>query len=152
MLKYINMPKLVAFYLKEFSYRRDGTTSDLYWYVYCLCLPFIFPGFRRARMIALAIAECTNSRDQILRILNILTDAEFWIPTPGEYRTQYSGSAADVPDFGYDGTNEQPLVFYNEGTNESVLHIRLNGASRQEIEAYLELLIPFYINLIIVWH
>ncbi len=70
------MPRLVAFYLREFSGRADGEVSWLYKFIFCLCLPFVSNTFYRARLIALAIAECTESVAQIDRVLDMITASD----------------------------------------------------------------------------
>lgn len=70
------MPRLVAFYLREFSGRADGEVSWLYKFIFCLCLPFVSNTFYRARMIALALAECTESVAQIDRVLDMITASD----------------------------------------------------------------------------
>lgn len=148
MFKYINMPRLVAYYLKEFSLRVDGTTSDLYKFIFCLCLPFLSPTLWRARLIALMIAECTNSADQVARVLGVITGARVSFGTIGGgdsgHMIAYDGSH-DVPEFAYGAvTGEVPKVPYGETSNDNVMYIQLNGASLTEVEGYLPLLIPFY--------
>lgn len=94
MFRYIDMPKLVAFYLREFSYDAGGNASNLYKFVFCLCLPFVSHTFRRARLIALAIAECTNSQDQITRVLEKITGAKAdHISLDDSYYLSYDGTA-----------------------------------------------------------
>lgn len=148
MFKYILMPKLVAFYLKEFSLRKDGSTSDLYKWIFCMCLPFHFNFFRRARLNALMIAECTNSGEQIKKVLFALTGASLGIIAFAEsYSTAY-GSGNDAPDFAYDFvTGEGALVPYGFVSNAGILAISLNGASRNLVESYLPLLLPFYLDI-----
>lgn len=146
MFKYINMPRLVAHYLKEFSVRSDGTTSDLYRFMFCLCLPFVFPAFRRARLIALMIAECTNSADQVSRVLFAATGAQIHSIVPGGAPIAYDGSG-DVPQFAYDGSVDTPLVPYGQTPNNNIMYIELGSASLTEVQALLPLLIPFYVNI-----
>lgn len=100
MFRYIDMPKLVAYYLREFSYRRDGTTSTLYQFVFSLCLPFVSKQFRSARLAALAIAECTNSADQIKRLFNKLMGGDATL-TILSHNNDFLLS--------WDGTGAQPL-------------------------------------------
>lgn len=145
MFKYIDMPKLVAFFLREFSYRKDGTTSTLYKFVFCLCLPFVSYTFRRARLIALAIAQCTNSRDQITRLLEKITGATITYVTLDEsYYLSYNGTGntADIP---YNVLTD-PIMPYLTVANSLYMYIQLNGASETEVRQYLQLLIPFYVN------
>lgn len=147
MFKYIGMPKLVALYLREFSLRKDGETSVLFKFIFCLCLPFISRTFRKARLIALAIAECTNSQDQIVRLLEKITGVTVVIvPEYSDYNVQYDGTD-EVPEFSYDGTSDTPVISYNLVANAGGLNITLNGASQTEVEGYVSLLIPFYIAL-----
>lgn len=106
MFRYIDMPKLVAYYLREFSYRRDGTTSTLYQFVFSLCLPFVSKQFRSARLAALAIAECTNSADQIKRLFNKLMggDAKLTILSHNnDFQLSWDGTGAEpLFPFSYD--------------------------------------------------
>lgn len=151
MFKYINMPKLVATYLREFSCNAEGRPSALYKFIFCLCLPFVSASFRQARLNALAIAECTNSGDQIARVLKAITGADIdYVGGVGDYEVSYG-----VPEDGeeamitYDGTFNEPIVPYGDPTNAVVATVQLNGATRSDVEAYLSLLVPFYIKLII---
>lgn len=100
------MPKLVAYYLREFSYRRDGTTSTLYQFVFSLCLPFVSKQFRSARLAALAIAECTNSADQIKRLFDKLMggDAKLTILSHNnDFQLSWDGTGAEpLSPFSYD--------------------------------------------------
>lgn len=147
MFKYINMPTLVAHYLREFSFRSDYAPSLLYRFVYCLCLPFVSQYFRRARMIALAIAECTNSADQIVRVLGKITGATVSITNLyDELLIAYDKTEDVVMYFSYDATADAPVVPYTATQNEGIIYIIPNGVDRNEIEAYLKLLTPFYIN------
>lgn len=154
MFRYIDMPKLVAFYLREFSYRADGAPSNLYKFVFSLCLPFVSFTFRKARLIALAIAECTNSQDQIIRVLKKITGADMVVDSSSlDYYAPFNGTG-ESPDFPYNGSNaaaNTPLVLYSLTANAGVLVVTLNGASKAEVAAYLELLIPFYIQTIIIY-
>lgn len=106
MFRYIDMPKLVAYYLREFSYRRDGTTSTLYQFVFSLCLPFVSKQFRSARLAALAIAECTNSADQIKRLFDKLMggDAKLTILSHNnDFLLSWDGTGAEpLLPFSYD--------------------------------------------------
>ena len=106
MFRYIDMPKLVAYYLREFSYRRDGTTSTLYQFVFSLCLPFVSKQFRSARLAALAIAECTNSADQIKRLFDKLMggDAKLTILSHNnDFQLSWDGTGAEpLFPFSYD--------------------------------------------------
>lgn len=146
MFKYIDMPKLVALYLREFSLRKDGETSVLFKFIFCLCLPFISRTFRKARLIALAIAECTNSQDQIVRLLEKITGVTVEIvPEYSDYHVQYDGTD-EVPEFAYDDTSDTPVIPYNPDDNAGGTNITLNGASQTEVEGYVSLLIPFYIE------
>lgn len=153
MFRYIDMPKLVAFYLKEFSVQKDGEPSVMYKFIFCLCLPFVSYAFRRARLIALAIAECTNSQDQIQRVLEKITGATIdVIPFSAEYYAAYDGSD-DIPQFPYNNSQgmDNALVPYTPVANAGTFYITLNGASRTEVEGYLPLLIPFYIKTNIIF-
>ena len=146
MFRYIDMPKLVAFYLREFSYDAGGNASNLYKFIFCLCLPFVSRTFRRARLIALAIAECTNSRDQITRVLEKITGVSVaYTSLDDSYYMSYNGTG-NTPGFPY-GMLSEPLVPYDETPNYLYMYISLNGASEDEVRAYLQLLIPFYVKI-----
>ena len=140
MFKYINMPKLVATYLREFSCDAEGRPSALYKFIFCLCLPFVSATFRRARLNALAIAECTNSGEQIKRVLKAITGAEI----------EYRGGAVDYEvSYGAPEDGVEAMVSYGDPTNVVVATVQLNDATRSDVEAYLSFLVPFYIKLII---
>lgn len=146
MFRYINMPKLVAFYLREFSVRTDGEPSNLYKFIFCLCLPFVSRTFNRARLVALAIAECTNSRDQIFRVLEKITSVGVHdLEVNKEYYVSYDGTNA-LPDFAYN-TDSDIGVTFGQTVNSDSIYISLRGASQSEVEAYLYLLIPFYVEI-----
>lgn len=150
MFRYIDMPKLVAFYLREFSYDAGGNATNLYKFIFCLCLPFVSRTFRRARLIALAIAECTNSRDQIMRVLEKITGVSVeYTPLGDSYYMSYNGTG-NTPEFPY-GMLSEPLVPYVETPNQLYMYISLNGASEDEVRAYLQLLIPFYVKINLVF-
>lgn len=150
MFKYIDMPKLVALYLREFSLRKDGETSVLFKFIFCLCLPFISRTFRKARLIALAIAECTNSQDQITRVLEKITGVSVeYTSLDDSYYMSYNGTG-NTPEFPY-GMLSEPLVPYVETPNQLYMYISLNGASEDEVRAYLQLLIPFYVKIDLVF-
>lgn len=151
MFKYINMPKLVATYLREFSCDAAGRPSALYKFIFCLCLPFVSATFRQARLNALAIAECTNSGDQIARVLKAITGADIdYVGGVEDYEVSY-GVPADGEEvmLTYDGTFNTPIVPYGDPRNVVVATVQLNGATRSDVEAYLSLLVPFYIKLLI---
>ena len=140
------MPKLVAFLLREFSGRTDGSMSTLYKFVFCLCLPFVSQTFRRARLIALAIAECTNSADQISRLINAITGATMVINAYiGETYVSYDDTSPLQTPYSYPPTGD-PLTPYTPMANAGEIIITLNGASQSEVQAYLELLLPFYVT------
>ena len=152
MFRYINTAKLVATYLREFSFKSTSSGSIvptmLYKFVLCLCLPFVSPTFRRARLVALAIAGCTNSADQIRRVINKTTGAVVSFTEFGDnFFMSYDGTN-DPPLFPYSGLSD-PLVPYAAYTNRVVADIELNNADRNEVEAYLKLLVPFYVELTI---
>ena len=153
MFRYINMPKLVAFYLREFSVNNEGHTSLIYHFVFCLCLPFVSRTFRRARMNALAIAECTNSEDQITRVLKEITGADMLVvPNHDGCMLSYDGTYIE-PVFPYDDSDGQDdaIVIYDLVPNAEVIITDLNGATQAEVQAYLELLLPFYVGTTIIW-
>lgn len=147
------MPKLVATYLREFSCDAEGKPSALYKFIFCLCLPFVSATFRRARLIALAIAECTNSGEQIKRVLKAITGAEIeYVGGVTDYETSY-GMPDDEEEamvsYGVPDDGEEVEVPYGDPTNVVVATVALNGAIRSDVEAYLSLLVPFYIKLIV---
>lgn len=145
MLRYICMPKLVAFLLREFSGRSDGSMSTLYKFVFCLCLPFVSQTFRRARLIALAIAECTNSADQISRLINAITGATMTVNQyVDEVFVSYDDTSPLQTPYSYPPTGD-PLIPCTPAANTGEIIITLNGASQSEVQAYLELLLPFYV-------
>ena len=157
MFKYINMPKLVAFYLREFSYKSPKSGSkiaeptNLYKFVFCLCLPFVSPTFRKARLYALAIAECTNSADQIKRLFAKLTGGATinFVEYTEDVLVPYS-EYDDALMLSYDGVAE-PNVPYRHEINSVYATVTLNGTSKTYAEAYLSLLIPFYVKTNINW-
>lgn len=155
MFKYINMPKLVAYYLKEFSTRTDGQPSAFYQFIFCLCLPFISSTFNEARMIALGIAECTNSRDQISRLLNKITGATVTFDSYQlEYFLAYDGSQdATVIKLPYNNSanGDVPLVPVTPIPSSGNMIVNLNGYDQAQFESYASLLIPFYINFTITY-
>lgn len=146
MFKYINMPKLVAFYLRDFSVNKGRVASNLYQFIFCLCLPFLSPTFNRARLIALAIAQCTDSAEQIIRVINKITgavmtyerkDDSFYVP----YNFDNRGAALS-----FDGSYARPVAPYSSFPNIVDITIQLNGANADEVLGYLSLLIPFYVK------
>lgn len=139
------MPKLVAFLLREFSGRSDGSMSTLYKFVFCLCLPFVSQTFRRARLIALAIAECTNSADQISRLVNAITGVTMTVNQyVDEVFVSYDDTSPLQTPYSYPPTGD-PLIPYTPAVNAGEIIITLNGVSQSEVQAYLELLLPFYV-------
>lgn len=163
MFKYIDTPKLVAFYLREFSSTSDWQPSILYKFVFCLCLPFISQRFREARLKALAIAECTQSKDQIVRLLKQLCKQDMYDPNEVEldieitqptdaYSTTYDANDMGVWDsnrcFPYGGGNDNPIVpfGYPYNTVEINVYDEVTDAQKYALEAYLKLLIPFYVK------
>lgn len=151
MFRYINMPKLVAHYLKEFSVRTDGTPSVLYKFVFCSCLPFVSNTFNTARLIALGISECTPSSDQIVRLLFKITGANVTFEENlDDYYCGYDDTNdATCTDFVYSGAvpaTDASMVFYNPVPNEGNMIVDLNGYSREQFESYLSLILPFYTN------
>lgn len=158
MFRYIDMPKLVAYYLREFSYRRDGTTSTLYQFVFSLCLPFVSKQFRSARLAALAIAECTNSATQIKRLFNKLMDGDTTLTIlshNSDFLLSWDGTGAE-PLFPFDGSaaTNDPQVLYSPSPNLVDLTVAIPSvyddakfeSVKQTAAAYLQLLIPFYIQ------
>lgn len=141
------MPKLVAFYLKEFSVRTDGTASNLYKFIFCLCLPFVSSTFNNARMVALAIAECTTSRDQIARLLEKITGADVTFESyTEEFMCSYDGTGDATQRFVYSDGVDSPIVPYAPVPNAGNMVVVLNGFGVSQFESYAQLLIPFYIN------
>lgn len=57
----------------------------------------------------------------------------------------------DSPDFAYDGSTDTPLVPFVGAPDTATITVTLNGASRSEVEAYLQILIPFYVSTNIIW-
>lgn len=151
--KYINMPKLVAFYLREFSVRSDGEASWLYKFLFCLCLPFVSKPFRTARLNALAIAECTNSREQIIKVMQKLTGAVIAVTvTPDEYMAPYDGTD-ETADFPFDNSDNEdnPIVPFGAAGNAVTLTVSNVAVPRETIQAYLDLLIPFYVKATVIY-
>lgn len=163
MFKYIDTPKLVAFYLREFSATSDWQPSILYKFVFCLCLPFISQRFREARLKALAIAECTQSKDQIVRLLKQLCKQDMYDPNEVEldieitqptdaYSTTYDAYDMGAGDnslcFPYGEGNDNPIVpfYYPYNTVEINVYDEITDAQKYALEAYLKLLIPFYVK------
>lgn len=159
MFRYISPAKLVATYLREFSFKeRDNlptrcVATDLYRFVLCCCLPFVSESFRRARLIALAIAECTDSQDQIKRLVNKITGADMEvIIDDGRYFTTYKGG--DVPlSFSYNNTANAPIVPFGAGSPSVEILVYTNEDDEvkkqkkiDEVSALLDLLIPFYVS------
>lgn len=159
MFRYISPAKLVATYLREFSFKeRDNLptrhiATDLYRFVLCCCLPFVSESFRRARLIALAIAECTDSQDQIKRLVNKITGADIEvIIVDGRYFTTYQGG--DVPlSFSYDSAANTPIVPFGAGAPSVEILVYTNEDDEvkkqkkiDEVSALLDLLIPFYVS------
>lgn len=153
MFKYINMPKLVAFYLREFSVNKRGDVSLLYRFIFCLCLPFLSPTFNRARLNALAIAQCTSSAEQIARVLNKITGAVMTYGHGGD-DSFYVPYNVDNPSamLSFDVSDATPVAPYLAAPNVVVIAIRLNGAERAEVLGYLSLLIPFYVKTTITFN
>lgn len=169
MFKYIDTPKLVAFYLREFSATSAWQPSILYKFVFCLCLPFISQRFREARLKALAIAECTQSKDQIVLLLKQLCKQDMYDPNEVEldieitepsdaYMTMYdydlerdsdSGGSEDYDFcFPYGSGDDNPIVPFGYPYNTVEIKIRgeVTDAQKYALEAYLKLLIPFYVK------
>lgn len=146
MFKYINMPKLVAFYLREFSNNKVGEVSTLYRFIFCLCLPFLSPTFNRARLTALAIAQCTDSAEQIIRVLNKITGAVMTYERKDD--SFYVPYNFDDPSamLSFDGSNATPVAPYYAFSNIVGITIQLNEANADEVLGYLSLLIPFYVK------
>lgn len=146
MFRYINMPALVAFYLRDFSANREGVASKLYFFIFCLCLPFVSKTFNRARLNALAIAQCTNSSEQIARVLHALTGADVSITVRDDnFYLPYSGDDGDVY-LSFDDSYNEPLMPYSVLPNLVDIVITPHADNADEILAYLKLLIPFYVR------
>lgn len=142
MLRYINMPTLVAFYLRDFSTNREGGVSKLYFFIFCLCLPFVSKTFNRARLNALAIAQCTDSREQIIRVLHALTGADISIELRDDkFYLPYSG---DGEYLSFDDSYNDPIMPYGVQPNLVDIVITPHADNADEVLAYLKLLIPFY--------
>lgn len=158
MFKYINMPRLVAYYLREFSNHQDPNNSapfsNLYVFVMCCCLPFFSQTFRTARLNALAIAECTCSQKQVERLLmKLVPNIETVSITKSveEFLLAF-GTLSDAV-IAYDDLTS-PLIVYTPAINDSKVIITLKGSLSQaavletkaQILGYLPLLIPFFIK------
>lgn len=156
MFRYIYLPKLVAYYLREFSYKNTNggwMNTTLYDFVLCLCMPFISNTFRVARLRALMIAECTNSADQIFKVMRqilnvVITDVTSF---NSEFMVAYDTDTTTTLPFGFKTNHPTPVIPYNTAANTTILNIKLNGAARREVEAYLSLLVPFYIDYTIIY-
>ena len=148
------MPKLVAYYLKEFSVKTDGTTSNLYKFIFCLCLPFVSNTFNKARLTALAIAECTDSREQIIRLLKKITGLTVTVSesSSDEYYCGFDDTNdEDCTDFSLDETADSALVTFYPVTNSGYFSVTLGDYSQEQFEAYLALIVPFYVNFKILY-
>lgn len=148
------MPKLVAFYLREFSYNKDYEPSVLYRFVFCLCLPFVSKRFREARLVARAIAECTNSADQIVRVLAAITGTTVSISLLyNEFLVSYDGTDNNPESMiTYSKIqNEKANVPYLPVNNEGVIYIIPGDVDKSLIESYLKLLTPFYVKYKIIY-
>lgn len=141
------MPKLVAFYLREFSVNKRGGVSLLYRFIFCLCLPFLSPTFNRARLNALAIAQCTSSAEQIVRVLNKITGAVMTYGHGGDdsFYVPYNFDSPSAM-LSFDGSDATPVAPYLAVPNVVVIAIQLNEADANEVLGYLSLLIPFYVK------
>lgn len=147
------MPTLVAFYLKEFSLRSDGEISNLYKFIFCLCLPFVSNTFYKARMFALSIAECTQSKQQITLLLEKITGATI---TFEEYTDSFMCGMTHMTDgsstpIAYNiqesfGVEEDAIVTFNPVPNAGNLVVKLNSCTKEQFNSYANLLIPFYTN------
>lgn len=150
MFKYINMPTLVAFYLREFCATKAKSASNLYTFIFCLCLPFLSRTFDRARLIALAIAECTNSADQVCKLLNKITGATVSV-TDRDDNVYVAYNGDDTAMFPYNGVDEIGSVPYSVAPNVADFVVTLNGASSSEVLEYLKLLVPFYVKITVTF-
>lgn len=147
------MPKLVAFYLREFSVNKRGDVSLLYRFIFCLCLPFLSSTFNRARLNALAIAQCTSSAEQIVRVLNKITGAVMTYGHGGDdsFYVPYNFDSPSAM-LSFDGSDTTPVAPYLAAPNVVVIAIQLNGADANEVLGYLSLLIPFYVKTTITFN
>ena len=164
MFRYISPAKLVATYLREFSFKERRfevlwnsytrrIATDLYRFVLCCCLPFVSESFRRARLIALAIAECTDSQDQIKRLVNKITGADMEvIIDDGRFFTSYNSENAPI-EFSYNNTANAPIVPFGAGSSRVEILVYTNEDDEvkkqkkiDEVSALLDLLIPFYVS------
>lgn len=99
-------------------------------------------------MIALAIAECTTSRDQIARLLNKITGADVtFVDYTAEFMVGYDGTEdATVTQLPYDGSDDVAVAPYSPVPNAGNMAVALNGYGQDQFASYLSLLLPFYIN------
>lgn len=151
--RYINTAKLVAYYLREFSTNRGRVTSNLYRFVLCLCLPFTSVPFLKERMIRLAIAECTNSTDQIKRVLKVIAGVDISVVTnTNDFYVALSTLSDPVFPYDDNAVSETARVPYTPIENEATIYVTLNGASQTKVAAYLDMLIPFYVQTVIIYN
>jgi hypothetical protein len=99
-------------------------------------------------MISLSIAECTQSRDQITRLLKKITGADVTFQDyTGEFMVGYDDSNdANVIQIPYGSGADVAEVPYYPVANAGNMVVALNGYGQEQFESYLSLLIPFYIN------
>jgi len=99
-------------------------------------------------MIALGIAECTQSRDQIARLLNKITGADVtFVAYTGEFMVGYDGTSdGTVIQLPYRHGLDVAIAPYIPVPNAGNMEVALNGYGQAQFESYLSLLLPFYIN------
>lgn len=159
MFKYIDTPKLVAYYLREFALDKEGNASIIYKFILCVVLPFVSQRFRRARLIALAIAECTQSQDQIVRVLKKIVafetgldeeDVKIDVTTGDEHLyLSYDKSNDANQQTTYEGEEGDLLAPYAEVQNIVTFTV-YDEATLQIVNKYITLLVPFYVKYAVV--
>jgi hypothetical protein len=81
-------------------------------------------------------------------VLKAITGAEIdYVGGVEDYEVSYDSVGETL--LTYDGTFNTPIVPYGDPRNVVIATVQLNGASRSDVEAYLSLLVPFYIKLLI---
>lgn len=155
MFKYIDTPKLVAHYLREFALDKEGEASLIYKFILCVVLPFVSQRFRRARLIALAIAECTQSQDQIVRVLKKIVafetgldeaDVQIDVTTGDEHLyVSYDKSNDANQQTSYEGSEDDLGAPYAEMQNIITFTV-YDEATLQIVNKYIALLVPFYVK------
>lgn len=154
-IRYIHTARTVATLLREHCTARDGTVSTFYKFVFCLCLPFMSLKWYDEIAKAYVLASCTQSREQIFRVIELFTGATLSYSRSVEtHMVSMDGSAQGLR-VTMDGTADANFnvgaIPYFGVPNQEVMEIQLNGADTKEVERLLALLIPFYVNIKIVY-